>query len=303
MRAGDPATPTHRSDTLSCYHGISLPYIGSTEVEIAGHQSCPVVDVYDTAREIEIGDQCHHTASSGADRCTDRSGEIGTEMTALHLPVIDPRRAESAGNARPAGKPECPTPDPRVALRDAGDLSAPFDLRLDPDRGGAIGPGIGRRDGQRFAEIARPAHRHANREGVASAGQLQEERHEERVRGVDRNGDQSPKRAVPGRLEVKRLTGNFTAPHPALTRPHPKPSNAPLLERGRLGRDGDTRQGVLPLGGRDGQGSESDSGGDELVRVTGIPPCRRDVVDQRSPLTSVVGEGADPSGARQGSLR
>ena len=299
----DPAAPTHRSDTLSCYDGISLPYVGSTQVEIAGHQSAAVVDVHDMAREIEIRDQCHHTASSGADRRTDRSGEIGTEVTALDLAVVDPCRPESAGDARPAGKPERPPPDPWLALREVRDLSAPLDLRLDPDRRGAIRPGVGRRDRQRFAEIARPAHRHENGEGVASAGQLQEECHQERVGGLDWDGDQSPKGPVSGRLEVEWLTGNLTATHYALARPHPKPSDASLLERGRLGSDGNTRQGVLPLGGHDGQGSESDSGGDERLRVTSIPPCRRDVADQRSPLTSRLGEGADPSGARQGSLR
>src|ERR1700704_5812617 len=105
MRPGDPAAPAHRANTLSCSDGISLPYIGSTQVEIAGHQSCPVVDVYGTAREIEIGNQCHHTAPSGADRRTDRSGEIGTEVTALYFAVVDPRRTEAAGGARPAGSP------------------------------------------------------------------------------------------------------------------------------------------------------------------------------------------------------
>jgi hypothetical protein len=63
------------------------------------------------------------------------------------------------------------------------------------------------------------------------------------------------------------------------------------------------RQRVLPLSGHDGQGQESNNGGDQRVRVTRAPPSRRDGPDQRSPLTSRLGEGADPSGARQGSLR
>ena len=86
-------------------------------------------------------------------------------------------------------------------------------------------------------------------------------------------------------------------------RPHPKPPDAPFLERGRFGGDGDMRQRVLPLGGHNGQGGESNNGGDERVRVTRGPPRRRDGPDQRSPLTSRLGEGADPSGARQGNLR
>lgn len=105
-------------------------------------------------------------------------------------------------------------------------------------------------------------------------------------------------------LEVDWLTGCFTATHhDSLAGSHPKPSDSSFGERVRFDTDGDRGERVLPLGRYDGQASKRDEGGRDRLRLTSEPTCRRDGPAQLSPLTSRLGEGADPSGARQGSFR
>src|SRR4051812_41456304 len=88
----------------------------------------------------------------------------------------------------------------------------------------------------------------------------------------------------------------------------PEPTDDAFPEHGGFGADAScehrvSTQGILSPGASDRERNESERGGDEDCRGEGGPPSRRNGPNQRSPLTSKRGEGADPSGARHGSLR
>jgi hypothetical protein len=108
--AGYPPAPTHRSDTLSCPDGLSLPHIRSAEMEVGRYETCTVIDVNRAARQIEIRYQSNHPAASRQHRFSDSSGEVGSQMAALHLAVENsrgPKRTGDTAGPRDAKRP-CP---------------------------------------------------------------------------------------------------------------------------------------------------------------------------------------------------
>jgi hypothetical protein len=114
--SGDPAAPAHGADPLASRHDLTLPHVCPIQMKVRGDQTRPVIDVYGTARQIEIRYQSHHAFSGCSDRRTDGTSEVGPQMAALDLTVEDARGTKRACNPAGSRKSKRPSPEPRPFL-------------------------------------------------------------------------------------------------------------------------------------------------------------------------------------------
>ncbi len=264
--AGHPAAPAHTSDLLPCRHRVSLRYVGSAQVKVGGYQSSAVVDVDRPAGQVEVGHHGHYTASGGIHRLSDSPGKVGPQMPALHLAIVDTRRAEPTGDPAGSGKSEASAPEATPLLRHPRNLPASCDLRPNARDRGAVGLGVSRGHGQALAPVAARANPDRGEDRVAAVTPRQEDRHWQRVFRFDGNPDQTAILTLRILLEVNRLAARPTTSYRGADWAHFEPADGPFSEQRRIGFEADLGDRTL---GRCGAGRNEDEQGQRY------PPCAR----------------------------
>ena len=292
MGSGDPPALTDGTDPLSGRYRVSLRYISPAQMEVRGHKPSPVIDVDRTTSQVEVSHQSHDTATRGRDRSANGAREVGTRVPALHLTVVHPRSPEDTGCPRGPGQLERSAPEAWPFTRGEGYLPASRVLPLDTRAGRSVRLGEAGGDGDCLPRIASRSDSYSGMHGVYPVFTGHEEHHGHRVGCVEGDTNHPSVLCVRDTVEVDRLSRGNPAPELRIRYPDEEPPHSALDKRLRFRPNRDR------LGKRVLCGERMDDGEDACQH-----PNARKSANQRSPLTSRVGDGAVPSGARHGSFR
>ena len=82
MRSGHSPSRADATNLLSAGNGVTLFHQRATQMEVAGHDAGPMIDVDDIPREKEIRNKCNNTPIRCVYRRTDFPCEIHSQMRA-----------------------------------------------------------------------------------------------------------------------------------------------------------------------------------------------------------------------------